>query len=518
MISAAQRDQMIAQQRRWSRIVTPEPISVGAPIKGWNTRDPFEAMDPLDAITLDNLYPDYGGVLARGGSASFATGLGDGPVETLATYQFGSVIKFLGACAGSIFDISAGGAVGAALASGFSDNAWQTVNFNGKLLLVNGNDAPQSYNGTALAGAAFTGSGLMPSSLNGIGVFNNRIYAWTGADANFWYGGVNAVTGTLTQYPLSTVSYSGGNLIAVSILSYDGGTGINDYTAFFLDSGEVLMFLGTDPTDPSNWSLTGRYVMPPPISPRAILRYGGDIYITTQTDHLRFSEMLIALKLGATPPRSKISGAQTAAWASGSELQGWQALYYPALHALIFNIPQPNGTFAQHVYNTATQAWCRFLGWNASCFGLNRGNLYFGGPAGTVYKANTNNTDSGALIQLNGVGAWQNLGTLSRKRVTAIRPLIQITGKGTYSLGLSYDYVFGGGDVNIDVVGTPAVSSPWDTSPWDTSPWSSETTVDQSWLIAEGSGSAVAITLAAQVREPVTWVRTDVLVEPGSQF
>ena len=43
MISAAQRDKMIAQQRRWSRIITPEPISVGVPIKGWNTRDPFEA-------------------------------------------------------------------------------------------------------------------------------------------------------------------------------------------------------------------------------------------------------------------------------------------------------------------------------------------------------------------------------------------------------------------------------------------------------------------------------------------
>jgi hypothetical protein len=144
--------------------------------------------------------------------------------------------------------------------------------------------------------------------------------------------------------------------------------------------------------------------------------------------------------------------------------------------------------------------------------------LYFGGAAGVVYQANINNTDSGALIQLTGVQAWQSLGTLSRKRVSSVRPLIQVTGRGTYSLGLSYDYVFNGTDVNIDVVGSPAVSSPWDTSPWNTSPWSSETTVDQSWLVAEGTGSAVSITLSALVREPVTWVRTDLLAEPGSQL
>ena len=518
MISALQRTQMLAQQRRVSRIVTPEPISVPAPIKGWNTRDPFEAMDPQDAITLDNFFPDYGGVLARGGSVSFATGMGAAAVETLATYQSAATVKLLAACDGSVFDISAGGAVGAALGTGFTGNRWQSVNFNGKLLLVNGVDTPQTFDGSALGDTGWSGTGLTPSDLSGIGVFNNRIYAWTGADANFWYGDVDAVTGTLVKFPLDTVSYNGGNLIAVSVLSYDGGTGINDYTAFFLDSGETLFYLGTDPTNPDNWSLTGRYQIPPPIAARAILRYGGDIYVSTQTDHLRFSELLIALKLGQTPPRSKISGAQTEAWMSGSNLPGWQAIYYPSAHQLIFNIPQPTGTFAQHVYNTATQAWCRFLGWNANCFGLYLDNLYFGGAGGVVYQANINNTDSGAMIPLLGVQAWQDLGTKSRKRIPSIRPLIQVIGRGTYSMGLSYDYVPRSGDVNIDVIGSPAVSSPWNESPWNTSPWSSETTVNQAWLVANGSGSAVSITLSALVREPVTWVRTDLLAEPGNEF
>jgi len=516
MISQLARDQALAQQRRVSRIVTPEPVSMIAPIKGWNTRDPFEAMDPQDAITLDNLFPDYGGVLARGGSTSFATGLGADAVQTVTQYASGAVTKFLGACSGSIFDISSGGAVGAALGTGFTGDTWQSVNFNGKLLLVNGVDTPQTYDGTTLSDASFSGSGLTPSDLTGVGAFNNRLYFWTTNDANFWFGDVNAVSGTLSKFPLNVVSQNGGNLIAVAILSYDGGTGINDYTAFFLDSGETLLYLGTDPSDPSNWSLTGRYIIPPPIGPRAIVRYGGDIYISTQTDHLRFSEILIALKLGQSPPRSKISGAQTAAWLAASTFPGWQAVYYPTGRQLIFNIPLTTGGFDQHVYNTATQAWCRFVGLNASCFGIFRNNLYFGGPGGTVYQANINNTDSGASIPIAGQQAWQNLGTSARKRVTAIKPLIQVIGNGNYTLGLSYDYAVQPGDINIAVLGPEAVSSPWDTSPWNTSPWSSEVTVDPSWLVAGGTGAAVSLTFEGQTREPVSWISADLLIEPGT--
>src|SRR6185437_6624641 len=51
-----------------------------------------------------------------------------------------------------------------------------------------------------------------------------------------------------------------------------------------------------------------------------------------------------------------------------------------------FNIPNPDGTFDQHVMNTGNVnlPWCRFVNMNAICFGLFENNLYFGDALGNV--------------------------------------------------------------------------------------------------------------------------------------
>jgi hypothetical protein len=117
----------LQRARASRRTTTPETIS--AALKGWNTRDPYEAMDPLDAILLDNWYPTVNGLVVRNGTVSYATGLsplslladdgvtiltddagspfgGSSAVQTLATFSQGSTSKFLAACGGSIFDVS----------------------------------------------------------------------------------------------------------------------------------------------------------------------------------------------------------------------------------------------------------------------------------------------------------------------------------------------------------------------------------------------------------------------------
>src|SRR5689334_14380019 len=64
----------IQRLRASRRTSTPQPI--GAPVKGWNTRDPFEQMDPLDAILIDNWDVAFQGLVTRNGSLNFATGMG----------------------------------------------------------------------------------------------------------------------------------------------------------------------------------------------------------------------------------------------------------------------------------------------------------------------------------------------------------------------------------------------------------------------------------------------------------
>ena len=85
---------------------TTAPIPLGAPLGGWNTRDPIEAMQPTDAVVLDNWYPDVAGVLVRKGSAIYYDLATATPVYSLMSYQAGSVGKFLAASSGAIWDIS----------------------------------------------------------------------------------------------------------------------------------------------------------------------------------------------------------------------------------------------------------------------------------------------------------------------------------------------------------------------------------------------------------------------------
>src|SRR6516162_7941264 len=67
---------MLTQKQRAiasRRLSTPQEAP--APLAGWNTRDPFEVMEPTDAILLDNWFPDFQGLTSRGGSLTFAGGL-----------------------------------------------------------------------------------------------------------------------------------------------------------------------------------------------------------------------------------------------------------------------------------------------------------------------------------------------------------------------------------------------------------------------------------------------------------
>ncbi len=506
---------MTPQQRARASRRTSQPQTVPAPLGGWNTRDPFEAMDQKDAIVLDNWFPDFAGLTSRGGTVNFATGLAStAPVQTLATLKTGTINKFLAAAGGKIFDISAGGAAGTLIASGFTSDIWQTVHFNSRSIWVNGNDTAQIYDGTTMGATGFTGADM--TTMSGVGAFNNRVYFWTGKDPSFWYGPVLGIAGALSNFPLSMVTREGGNLIAVEVLSYDGGTGIDDYTCFFMSSGEVMLYQGTDPSNPNNWALVGRYMIPTPVAQRGITRYGGDIYIITANDHQQLSKLFIALKLGEVAPRTKIAGAAKSAYAAGKNLPGWQALYYPAGTRMIYNIPNPDGTFSQHIFNTSTQAWCRFRNMPARCWGIYNDQLYYGGPRGVVVQADIGATDNLSPILTQGQQAWNTFETPLIKRVVALRPIVQSNGIAMFNLGLGFDYQLSGLTFPGETVGLLNTLI-WGAGNWGPPRvWGGRIGVtDPRWHIGGGQGSAIGISLSANASVATTWIRTDLLLEPG---
>lgn len=484
------------------------PYSIPAPYGGWNARDALDEMPPTDAVMLDNWYPDYAGLSVRNGFTIFATGVDSTAVQTLAEFNFGATRKFIAAAGNAFYDISSGGATGAPIASGFTNNAWQTATLNSHMFFANGSDNMQIYDGTSFSAAGFTGA---PAN-NFVGVFQyqNRLFMWRPNDTIFYYAAtLGAITGPLgSGFDVSGWTPHGGNIVAMVSYSHDGGNGVIDLLAVICSSGDVLVYFGNDPANPNAWQLVGIYRISPPVNIRSVCQYGAEAFLTTYDDHIPLQQQLVALKLGQLPPRSKVSTAVKNAVISNALGFGWQALYYPKGRRLIFNVPNPDGTFSQHIQNTAlsAQPWCRFQNMNAFCWGLFKDNLFFGGAGGVVYQADNGNLDNLGVVQANAQQSWNQFEKPFKKRVTMVRPVIQATATGAYTFSLGYDY----GAINVEIFATVgATGSPWDISPWDTSPWSPENVVDPHWKVGGGTGQAVGVLINAAANEPITWLRTD---------
>lgn len=101
--------------------------SLPAPIGGWNVRDSIANMDTLDAVQLTNLFPTVNNVVLRGGYTRYSTGI-TGQVQTLMGYSSGVTNKLFAIANTSIYDCTAGGAVGAAVKTGLSNAKWEYTN------------------------------------------------------------------------------------------------------------------------------------------------------------------------------------------------------------------------------------------------------------------------------------------------------------------------------------------------------------------------------------------------------
>ncbi|MBP2442843.1 hypothetical protein [Rhizobium leguminosarum] len=204
-----------------------------APTGGWRTDVEMADMPADAAFQLDNFFPEANRVRARYGFLAFATGLG-ADVRTIIPYA-GVSNRLFAAAGAKIFDITAGGAVGAAVVSGMASAHWSVQQYTNPagqeyLRLVNGLDTPLLFNGTSwtnnyLVGTAtlatqnvavknvpytlsFFGTGSVTLSgafagvLNGTGVGNRVTLTFTPAAGTLTV----TVAGSVTNAQLETGS------------------------------------------------------------------------------------------------------------------------------------------------------------------------------------------------------------------------------------------------------------------------------------------------------------------------
>lgn len=488
--------------------------ALAPPIGGWNQRDSEASMPETDARRMDNFFPDTNEVKIRKGYQEYGQ-FGTGKVQTLAEYLSGSKRELICGVDGKLINIT-NPIAPVELSTGFGGDEWLTANFGGRMFFGNGTDAPVDYDGATLSTTSWSGVGLTNSELTFPFVFKNRLY-WIEKDTQaFWYGGISAVTGTLTKFDLSVVGQYGGKLVALGSMTVDAGDGVDDLFVAFMSSGDVLVYQGTDPS--SDFALVGRYRLGSPIGSRCLVNYGGELVAITNDGYIPVSQFLRSGRVNDFLSLSdKIRGAVSEAVRDFRRNNGWQALFYPKGNMLLFNIPKQSGVYDQHVMNSKTTAWCQFKNMNGAVWGLFDDDLYFGAEDGTVYKADTGESDDGENIEADVETAPSYLGDRKRmKRFVAVRPLFKTT-VSSFPVAIAINTDFGTDNINTTV---PVVesSSVWDEAVWDEDEWGDSFNVRSFWKVIKGTGYSVSLRVNTATQSSVSWMDTTFIYESGGRI
>lgn len=491
------------------------------PIGGWDTMSALTNMPGQNALTLDNWFPSTDKVTLRKGYTSHATGM-TGRVETLIQYTgLTGAGKIFAANDGKVYDVSSAGAVGAAVLSGKSNDRWQQVQIGTSggqfVMIMNGADTPQTYNGTSWANAGMTGPTI--ANLIWCNVHQRRLWFGEEDSLSAWYLAANAITGSATEFPLHGLASLGGYIMAMGTWSRDAGDGSDDVAVFLTSEGQAIVYQGTDPSAAATWSLVGVFRIGKPIGRRCMIKAGADLIIITQDGFVALSTILGGdrSQTDGVAISAQINKSVNDAVISAGGTYGWEPFLYPIGTMLIFNVPQSTNVFHQYVFNTITNKPCRFTGWNAICWALNNDIAYFGGTDGAVYRADNGTSDNGKNIEADAVPAFSFFGSPGvQKSFKLGEPIFQSAGNPNAALDLNVDF-------EVQAPASVASASPasgglWGDALWGQGTWGSADQIYRGWRPVHGIGEAASMRVRVSTNSSSpAWIATKYLFVPGGQ-
>jgi len=183
-------------------------------------------------------------------------------------------------------------------------------------------------------------TGANSNTFININMCQNRLFFVQKNTMTFWYLPVESIGGAALDFPLGSIARSGGFLQAMGTWTLDAGYGVDDLSAFVTSMGEVIVYKGTNPSDPNAWSEVGVWQMGQTFSRRCFFKWGGDLLLLTQDGLVPMSAALQSSRLD---PRinltDKIFYAVSQAATSYYAEFGWQINYFASENMLILNIP-----------------------------------------------------------------------------------------------------------------------------------------------------------------------------------
>jgi hypothetical protein len=457
-------------------------------------------MKPEYAPILDNIFCLPSELQVRKGYTEWATFTGT--AETLFDYDNPNGTEELFAAVSNagtyaIYDVSATGAVGAAVVSGLSNARFQHSHFatSGGLFtyIVNGADNAYLYDGTTWqqvtgVSAPYAITGVDTALFTDVVSFKRRLWFIESGTLSAWYLATDAIAGAATEFNFAPIFSRGGHIVKIDTWTLDAGYGVDDYLVIFSSTGEVAVYRGTDPASATTWALTGVFYIGAPVGGGRTCKFGGDLLIANFDGIAQMSKSLMSSRVSTQSSLTDKVQPALASYASqyGSNY-GWDILLYPPENMLIVNVPKTDGTFYQVVMNTISGAWSRWTNIPAVSWYFANETLYFGAN-GAVYKMWETQADNGDSIVADVLPAYQSFGTNSRlKRFNLARVILGYDGSINYGTRMEMDF-----NLNTNPVTMPlSVASPagvYGVGVYGTAIYGGSITVKRDWKNANGQG------------------------------
>jgi len=360
-------------------------------------------------------------------------------------------------------------------------------------------------------------TGVNSNDLVSVNLFKHRLYYTQKNSMKVWYLPTDSIGGAALALDFGGIARMGGYIQAMGTWTIDAGQGADDYAVFVTNNGEVIVYNGTDPSDPTQWALKGVWQLGQTFNRRCFYKWAGDLLLLTQDGLVPLASALQSSRLD---PRINLTDkifyaiSQAASLYSGNF--GWQIMYFASNNMLLLNVPTATGT-QQYVMHTISKAWAQFTGINATCFEIHNELLYFGGN-GFVGQYWNGYSDNGNNINASVQQAYSYFDSPGQlKRFTLVRPTIQ-TDNGYPSvlcgINVDFDYQNQLGAVAFN----PSVSNlgTWDNAIWDNSTWGGNLSINRIWQGVTGLGFAAGVNMSiASQGIDVHWVATDYVMEKG---
>lgn len=495
----------MSQHQAFRRVAVPQQaaqnarvINIPVPTRGIIQDENEGFMRPGAALVQDNWMPTMRGVRLRGGCIRHCT-LDPVPVVSSFEYSFGATQRMFAAQQTKIFDVTTAGAPTLAASGRTSGNyvAAQMSTSDGSNYLIAVNDAGDPvlrYDGTTWANSSGPGAtaplitgplgSAVAAGLNLVCVWKHhrRMFFIEANSFNAWYlPTIDAVGGELAKIPLSGSFKRGGKLLFGTTWTVDAGDGLDNKCCFVSTEGEVALFSGTNPGDILNWRQDGIFQLAEPLGLNAHFTMGGDLFVLTTEGILPLSQAI--QKTAEQLDLAALTRSIKRIWREEVQAKRgvpWTARKWDEYGGLFVTLPGGEvGNRYCLAANNATIAWCRFTGWDATCWLRRNERMFFGTQDGFIMEMDRTGKDDGQPYVATLVGGWElfqsgaAMATWHQARASfmtnGVQPFIP-------QLDSAIDYV-----IELPPPPPPGEMPPlqdvWDQGKWDVALWDQATAI-----------------------------------------